>query len=767
MLDAILERVAEAERFNANAEVGPAAVLWPDENGQWESVVERIRKTRKVVTLGKLDPNLARGPAVWIRCVVAGTIDPGLPDGIPIVYMPGVARRDLRAVDSCPAELAPIAELQYRSQWFTHPNGKDWTLRSFLTNTEKGLGVKMADDAETADLAKAALGLLLDRDLRWTEGQFLDTEFFQSLLNPDPVRNLLDYVNDPQGFRSRTQPASWKAFVQTCNTEYEFNPEADSEIDAARAMGERNGAWSSVWDRFAETPRLFPGIPERLRQARPLELQFEFSGSWPQENEEHEVALRTALHELTSLGPEAARSEILSLEAAHAPRRQTVWAELDQAPLAFALEQLVNVVGTVGRPLSTNSLADMVAGYTEGGWRADDSAIESLVAAANDSDRAAVVAALSVIYTPWLDSLAHEMQVLAGAGSGSNGYSSQSSPSTVDGTAILFVDGLRFDLGKRLVRRLEGAGFRTALEPALAALPTVTETAKPAVMPLPEASLGPGQEFATVSTATGSKATIQVLRKLMTEYGIDVLGEAETGPSSATSWSECGDIDAQAHHFGVRLVDHIDDEIERIEARVKQLIDVGWSHVQVVTDHGWLLIPEGMKKTELPTATTEKKKGRCARVKPGAHIEVPTVPWRWDQHLGIAVAPGVTCFEAGKVYEHGGVSLQECVVPRISVAPGPTRQSKEVPEIRSVKWLGFLCRVELVGGRAGASIDLRLRPGDATSSIVERSKETVTADKTTLIVPDESYEQKAAYLVIVDGDGSILAQREVVVAQNR
>ena len=33
----------------------------------------------------------------------------------------------------------------------------------------------------------------------------------------------------------------------------------------------------------------------------------------------------------------------------------------------------------------------------------------------------------------------------------------------------------------------------------------------------------------------------------------------------------------------------------------------------------------------------------------------------------IALAPGVTCFEANKEYEHGGVSPQECIVPRLAV----------------------------------------------------------------------------------------------------
>ena len=76
---------------------------------------------------------------------------PGFPTGPPIVYLPGVSRSELRAADTCPPELAPIAELQYRSQWFSHPNNRDWTVRALLTNRERGLGLRIADDADTSD----------------------------------------------------------------------------------------------------------------------------------------------------------------------------------------------------------------------------------------------------------------------------------------------------------------------------------------------------------------------------------------------------------------------------------------------------------------------------------------------------------------------------------------------------------------------------------------------------------------------------------------
>jgi hypothetical protein len=159
----------------------------------------------------------------------------------------------------------------------------------------------------------------------------------------------------------------------------------------------------------------------------------------------------------------------------------------------------------------------------------------------------------------------------------------------------------------------------------------------------------------------------------MVEHGVQVLGPTETGNPFGTAWTETGEIDHRGHDVGLRLVYHLDEEIGRITARIRELLDAGWQRVEVVTDHGWVLLPGGMEKVELPPATTEVKKGRCARLKDGASVDVPTVPWFWDPTVRIALAPGVTCFEANKEYEHGGVSPQESS-HGLRSAPEPARQ---------------------------------------------------------------------------------------------
>ena len=145
---------------------------------------------------------------------------------------------------------------------------------------------------------------------------------------------------------------------------------------------------------------------------------------------------------------------------------------------------------------------------------------------------------------------------------------------------------------------------------------------------------------------------------------------------------------------------------------------------------------------------------------------MPTVPWFWDQDVRIALAPGATCFEAGKEYEHGGVSPQECIVPRLTVTAGDVATAAGGPEIASVKWIGLLCRIELGGVLKDAVVDIRGLPADPSTSIAEEAKETSGMGRVSLMVPDEVLEGERAYIVLLSPEGQILAQRDVEVGKN-
>ncbi len=766
VLDRLVTVLSAALEYNAGAVEAPVALLWPDEARQWEAVIDRIGDRLPVVSLGVYDTDARRGPAYWLRCVVAGTVHAELPVGTPIVYLPGVARGALRAVESCPGDIAPIAELQYRSQWFSHPNNRDWSVRALLSHPARGLGLRVADDADTGAALSLALDRLLDERVDRLATQVLDADYFRDLVNPDPVRSLLGWLDDPQGYRDRLDAAQWTAFVQQCKADYGFDPISDGEVSAARKLGARNGAWAHVWKRFAETPERYPAIVSQLRKARPDELIVENVDAWPQDNEMAEDQLRARLRDFDALTVEGARNEVVRLDADHSARRSTVWAELELAPLAFALEQLVVLADLTTQPLASADLAALTADNAGRGWRADDAVLRALAAVKTIADRAAVSAAAAALYRAWLDAAAKALQSAISPMANAHTYQPGPSASTAKGVVTVFVDGLRLDVAHRVHDRLVGAGHDVVTTTSLAALPTVTQTAKPALVPIAAGALAAGPDLHSANAVTGTRASIQVLRALMADNGVQVLGATEVGDPSGTAWAEAGEVDERGHKFGCRLVDYLDEEVDRIAERIRELLDGGWQQVDVVTDHGWLLLPGGMEKVELPPAATVVKKGRCARLKEGATVEAPTVPWFWDQDVRIALAPGVTCFESNKEYEHGGVSPQECVVPRLTVKPGTAPTKSGGADITKIKWLGLQCRVEFTGTAENVLVDIRGLPAAPKSSIAEQVKETSSAGKVSLVVSDEDHKGERAHVVLVTKGGRILAQREVVVGRN-
>jgi hypothetical protein len=498
-----------------------------------------------------------------------------------------------------------------------------------------------------------------------------------------------------------------------------------------------------------------------------MEFLFEHGQTWPQDNEAAEVDLRTALAKTSALTAEGAREAAALLNVLHSWRRGSVWADLDLAPLAFAVEQLARLAEFTTQPLSAADLSSLIADYVDRGWRADDAALRALAAARSVADRAAVSGTVTAMYRPWLEAAASALQMQIGPMANAHTYVAGPPASKEDGIATLFVDGLRLDVSHRLATRLEAFGLDVSTTTTLSALPTITETAKPALVPVAPRAFAPGPELAPTNAATGTKATLQVLRSLMSDNQVQILDPSEFGDSSGTAWTEAGEVDHHGHDLQLRLVDYLEQDVERIATRIRELIAAGWDQVDVVTDHGWILLPGGMERVDLPAAVTEVKKGRCARLKEGADVGVPTVPWHWDENVRIALAPGVTCFEANKEYEHGGVSPQECIVPRLAVKAGEASADADGVVITKVKWLGLLCRVEFTGSRQGVVVELRALPGDPLTSIAEVAKESGATDRVSLIVPDEEHEGETAHLVFVAPDGSLLAQREVVVGRNR
>ena len=520
------------------------------------------------------------------------------------------------------------------------------------------------------------------------------------------------------------------------------------------------GNWSTVWQRFAESPTSYPHIPDRLREAKPEKNlhMFDTAEPWPQDNDRAEEQLRTALLHLGNSDPEQARQAILRLENDHSHRRNWVWHTLNRAPMARAIEHLARIAEVSQTPQHGVSVQEAIHHYTDRGWTADLALLDALAAVDKSADTEAVQSAVRAVYRPWLQDMAASFQKLV-ADSEPGGYQAMDPVEAQTGTCILFTDGLRFDIAQRLASFLNERSIETEVKAGLTAIPSVTATAKPALSPVGSKFEG-SNGLDTAVMASGPKTNAGVLRNVLSDEGFQILRSTELGNPAGRGWTELGDVDSQGHSYGSRVSRSVTDELKRLAERVANLLDSGWKKVVVITDHGWLMIPGGLPKADLPEHLTEVRKGRCARLKEGAITEFQTVPWHWDSSVRIAVAPGIHCYEAGREYEHGGLSPQECIVPILTAS----RSSLTAPvEIANIRWRGLRCYVEANGAIAGNKVDLRFRANDPSSTIVKGGGELDTEGNASSVVENEDLEEQAAIVVVVGPDGTVLAQGSTII----
>jgi hypothetical protein len=775
MLAALMTSLQNAGAYNRNDQVAPAAILWTDKERQWELLLPRLRTALPhLLTLGDYDPAARIGPAIWIKCMLARLLPeadwPG--QAIPIIYLPGVSRHELRAVEDCPKLLQPLAELQYRGVYWTHPNGKDWTALAFLQTRDGGLGLDVARDAATAEALRRALVRLADTPLPELQGRRLEAADFDALLTPDPVRDLLTWLNDPTVARQRSEAGAWESFRNICRQQYGFDPQSDGELVGAENLGEQKGAWRQVWARFAEAPRRYPNLPELLRRAKPsppsksLFLKSEPSPIWPQDNEAMEAELRKSLLALEGRTRNEAAESIAGLEKEHGKRRDWVWAELDQAPLAKAMRHLLVLAEDCGVAVGGATPESMATSYVEKGWRADEAVMNALAVVKTPEDYDAVRAAIRALYLPWLEENTKRFQSLV-LQTPWPGHQSAGKPTIGKDEkecAILFADGLRFDLGQKLKALLAGKGWQVEERWHWVALPSVTATAKPAVSPIADLldANSESDEFRPFVAGAGKTLTPDRFKQLMADQGYQVLVGNETGDVAGKSWTEVGDLDSYGHAQGWKLARRVEEVLGETVERIATLIEAGWKSVRIVTDHGWLLLPGGLPKSELPAYLADTRWGRCAALKETSTVEAPVVIWRWSPHVRIAVAPGISAFKKGLEYAHGGLSLQECVAIELTVAPA----SKPLPKaaIAEVKWFGLRCRVRIKGAAVGLNIDIRTKAADRSSSIAEAkpiSEEAVAS----LFVEDDSLEGTAAVVVLLTADGHVIAKQPTTIGE--
>ena len=775
MTETVLERVLDSLRSAANIsrayQARPAAVLWTDPEGQWQRLAERLRELLpELLTLGEHAPAARTGPAIWIKCMLARTLDEAAwpATTVPILYLPGVSRLDLRAIETCPRELQPLAELQYRGLFWSQLNGRDWTLNAFLSSSNGGLNLDVSGDKSTQQALHRALDVLLDTRVEDLQGRRLEASDFDALLSADPMRDLLSWLNNPEGTAAEWQGARWDAFRSRCKADWRLDPETDGALIAAECIAEGGGHWDGLWERYQLGWRAFPRVIERLRQVSLPVTQDLFTDlrRYPQANDKAESQLRSALSGLAGSARDKAVATLKSLEQTHGPRRQWLWAEMGQAALAQALEALSRLITLTSQPFGGQQLQDMVEAYQAAFWQVDAAARDALAAVRTKADGDAVSAALQAVYVPWLEESNRRFQALVRQDGypGSRVVQEPSGAYQAAGACWLFVDGLRYDVAHDLAARLTSEGLEVAIAAGWAPVPSVTASGKVACSPVAHLAQGRStdQDFVPSHRAGDKPLDTALLRKTLKEAGWQVLGGNETGDPTGRAWSEFGDLDHYGHEHGLRLAREVPVMLEAIVEQIRDLVDAGWKQVRVVTDHGWLLVPGGMPKTDLPKYLAATRWGRCAALTETANPTELTLTWSWCADVRIAMAPGISSFIAGKTYDHGGLSLQESIVPELTVTPRQGVADAITVTVKEIKWTGLRCRIAVESAPTGCRVDLRQKANDPQTSKAGGGKP-LKDGKASLVVADDELEGAAISLVVLDDQYQAVARVATVI----
>ena len=413
-IDVLAEQLRSAARYNSDVQVAPAAILWTDEECQWQSALPVIKQAiPELIELGDFSPDNRTGPAIWIKCAIAGVAEGfELADGVvPIIYLPGVCRKDLRAIEQCPQHLQPLAELQYRGCWWTYNStGRDWSVNAFLTAEKTGLKLDIAKDKRTQDAIKTVIAELLESPVSSLQNRRLDADDFYALVVGDPIKDLLSWLNDPAAKQAQWPENKWSVFCEHCEKQYGFNPQLGVPEQKLSELCSAEQHWEPVWQRFMDTGHNLPLLVQQLKTVRPLSLVDEAS-HFLSVNLDKERELELKLTALKDQDVASLQQSIQALEQSHSARRDWVWHRLGYSPWASILQALAKLID-LAKPFAGTDPQAMANTYQERFWQVDAAALQAMSKAKESQQQALVADILALIYTPWLEQTTLQFQKL-------------------------------------------------------------------------------------------------------------------------------------------------------------------------------------------------------------------------------------------------------------------------------------------------------------------------------------------------------------------
>jgi hypothetical protein len=279
-------------------------------------------------------------------------------------------------------------------------------------------------------------------------------------------------------------------------------------------------------------------------------------------------------------------------------------------------------------------------------------------------------------------------------------------PAATEKTVAYFlVDAFRFEMARELIVQFPG-DWKVELHPAIATPPTITEVGMAGLMPGAEKGL-------TIEPAGPSKLGVTVLGNML-KVRLDRVKHLESkGPAPVavvelnqiaplkdknlrntlksarlivvTATDEIDGLWENQPAMARQLHEHVFDQLRR---GLRALFGLGISKAVLTADHGFLIGDRLMQGVPLdaPGGDTADLHRRVWVGKGGAAVPEclrrPFSAFGIGGELELVTPYGLTCFKApgaSTEYFHGGLSLQEMVIPVLVVTAGAAKASLETP----------------------------------------------------------------------------------------
>jgi len=445
--------------------------------------------------------------------------------------------------------------------------------------------------------------------------------------------------------------------------------------------------------------------------------------------------------------------------------------ESDQAhPHALAWGELARLASAVQMLLDASPLQDWanpgaaIAWYTQKGWRVDKAGEELLRNLSKPTpELLALIAPLRAAYRArWEDCMMRWSELWAAARCPVPALSTAGEwiagllKASGRATAIIVADALRYDLGATLAEQLnkrEGTE-RATVQAARTALPTITALGMGMVLPLPEKDLqadiidGKWQlhqagHTANLSIAEQRREWLKTQGKVaadallsMAEVQNGAIPEPQAKRSRLVIFDDL--IDKLGHDEELEAMGS-EQVLKRYLTAIEHLRDKGWLRVLVVTDHGFIHWPGSHERYVSPPVPDPAYSSRRALAYPesamfsGPQGLAPGGKWR------IAVPSGAACFRTygGLGYFHGGASLQEWIIPCLTIEWPQQAKPLKVVIQRIEQILSNRPKIILAVVREGMfiedaiprQVEVRLRDARKKTILFRSAPKTITPDQ--------------------------------------